>query len=250
MERLKQAKKRSTYIVFYVLERSTRNYDPIQELAEVAHNYGAVFHTDAIQAVGHIPIDVKELNVDMLSASAHKFNGPKGGGFLYIKNGTPITQLISGGAQEKSMRAGTENVASIVGMAIALEKNISRIGEYKARMDQMTCEFYSVLDDAGVEYIKNGDIDCKIPGNINISVNGVSGESLLHLMDLKGICISTGSACDSVFNQVSHVIAAICVPEEYKQGSVRISFGWDNNEEDASIVANALVKSILQIRKK
>lgn len=221
---------------------------PIKELAEIAHEHEALFHTDAVQAVGHIPIDVKSLEVDMLSASAHKFNGPKGIGFLYVNRKAEIAQLINGGAQENSMRAGTENVAGIIGMAVALQKNVQRLDEYKKKMDLLTSVFYHILDKAGIDYIKNGDLSNKIPGNINVSIKGVSGESLLHLLDLKKICISTGSACDSVNTQISHVISAINVPEAYREGTIRISFGWDNTEEEACIIADTLVKSVLQIK--
>lgn len=222
---------------------------PIKELAEIAHEHGALFHTDAVQAVGHIPVDVNAIGIDMLSASAHKFNGPKGIGFLYIKKNEKLAPLINGGSQEKSMRAGTENVAGIVGMAVALQKNIQRLGEHKSKMYLLTSCFYNILDGAGIDYIRNGDMINKIPGNISVSIRGVSGESILHLMDLKKICISTGSACDSVNTQISHVISAIGIPKEYENGSVRISFGWDNTEEEAQIVAKALVKSVLQINR-
>ncbi len=221
---------------------------PIKELAEITHEHEALFHTDAVQAVGHIPIDVKSLEVDMLSASAHKFNGPKGIGFLYVNKKAEIAQLINGGAQENSMRAGTENVAGIIGMAVALQKNVQRLDEYKKKMDLLTSAFYHILDKAGIDYIKNGDLSNKIPGNINISIKGVFGESLLHLLDLKKIYISTGSACDSVNTQISHVISAINVPEAYKEGTIRISFGWDNTEEEACIIADTLVKLVFQIK--
>ena len=220
---------------------------PINELAEIAHEHGALFHTDAVQAVGHITVDVKSLGVDMLSASAHKFNGPKGIGFLYIQKNAYVSQLINGGSQEKSMRAGTENVAGIVGMAVALQKNVQRLHEYKSKMELLTEIFYNSLDQAGIDYKKNGDMSNKIPGNINISIKNVSGESLLHLMDLKKICISTGSACDSVNTQISHVISAIDVSEEYQKGTIRISFGWENTEDEATAIANGLIKSIQQI---
>lgn len=220
---------------------------PINELAEIAHKHGALFHTDAVQAVGHIPVDVKSLGVDMLSASAHKFNGPKGIGFLYIQKNAYVSQLINGGSQEKSMRAGTENVAGIVGMAVALQKNVQRLDEYKSKMELLTEIIYNSLDQVGIDYKKNGDMSNKIPGNINISIKNVSGESLLHLMDLKKICISTGSACDSVNTQISHVISAIDVSEEYQKGTIRISFGWENTEDEATAIANGLIKSIQQI---
>lgn len=218
--------------------------EPIKELATIAHEHGALFHTDAVQAVGHIPIDVKELNVDMLSASAHKFNGPKGIGFLYIKKGIAIHSFADGGAQEYGKRAGTENVASIVAMAEALQKNCADMFDTKVKLHSMEKSFTQVLDEAGIDYIRNGASN-KVPGIISISIKGASGEMLLHRLDLKGICISTGSACDSKKTQLSHVIQAIAVPEEYAEGTIRISFGRYNQETDAQKVAESIV-SILK----
>lgn len=214
---------------------------PVPALAEIAHKHGALFHTDAVQAVGHIPIDVKTLGVDLLSASGHKFNGPKGVGFLYIKKGTKIRPYADGGGQEFKARAGTENVASIVAMACALRKNCDRMTIVSERLSRMEYTFLHILNQSGVDYIRNG-AENHIPGNINISIRDANGESLLHRLDLKGICISTGSACDSVKTQVSHVIRTIGIPKEYAQGTIRISFGADNAESDATEVATELVK--------
>ena len=215
--------------------------EPISALAEIAHQHGALFHTDAVQAVGHIPVDVKALGVDLLSASGHKFNGPKGVGFLYIKKGTEIQPYANGGGQESGIRAGTENIASIVAMACALRKNCDRMITVSERLSRMEHIFIHTLNQAGIDYIRNG-ADNHIPGNINISIRDANGESLLHRLDLKGICISTGSACDSVNIKVSHVIQAIGIPKEYAQGTIRISFGADNIETDASEVATALIE--------
>lgn len=214
--------------------------EPISELAKVAHSHGAVFHTDAVQAVGHIVINVKELGVDMMSASAHKFNGPKGIGFIYIKSGTKIFPYADGGAQEHGMRAGTENIASIVGMAVALEKNCACMAQTQRKLHIMEKELLNVLNSAGIDYIRNGNTS-HVPGNVNISIRNASGEMLLHRLDLKGITISTGSACDSVNTQVSHVIQAIDVPREYAEGTIRISFGRYNEESDAAEIAKAIV---------
>ena len=214
--------------------------EPISELTEVAHSHGSVFHTDAVQAVGHIKIDVNDLGVDMLSASAHKFNGPKGIGFIYIKSGTKISPYADGGAQEHGMRAGTENIASIVGMAAALKKNCDNMAQTQNRLIALENKFCDILDMSDIEYIRNGSKN-HVPGNVNVSIRNASGEMLLHRLDLKGIAISTGSACDSVNTQVSHVIQAIKVPEEYAQGTIRISFGRDNEESDAVEIAKAIV---------
>lgn len=214
--------------------------EPLHELTEIAHKHGVLFHTDAVQAIGHIPVDVKMLGVDMLSASGHKFNAPKGIGFLYIKNGVKIYPYADGGSQEAGLRAGTENIASIVAMAAALKKNCDNMSSTRNKLVRMENAFIQVLDDSGINYIRNG-ADAHIPGNINISIKGADGEMLLHRLDLKGICISTGSACDSTNTQISHVIKAIAVPKEYAEGTIRISFGRMNEEMDAKIVAQNLI---------
>ena len=215
--------------------------EPIQELAAVAHSGGALFHTDAVQAVGHIPIDVKELGVDMLSASAHKFNGPKGIGFLYVRKGTKIYPYSDGGAQEFGMRAGTENIAAIVGMAVALKKNCDEMTEITENLRRIEAQFIGTLKNAHIDFERNGS-ERRVPGNISISIRGASGEMLLHRLDLKGIAISTGSACDSVNTQVSHVIRAIGIPAEYAKGTIRVSFGRENTEDDATAIAEALIQ--------
>lgn len=215
--------------------------EPIRELAAIAHSKGALFHTDAVQAVGHIPIDVKLLGIDMLSASAHKFNGPKGIGFLYIRKGTEIYSYADGGAQEFEMRAGTENVAAIVGMAVALKKNCDEMVKTAARLRKLEERFLEVLASAHVDFVRNGS-ENRVPGNINISIKGANGEMLLHRLDLKGISVSTGSACDSVNTQISHVIKAIGVSAEYAEGTIRVSLGRDNTETDAVVIAEALVQ--------
>lgn len=213
---------------------------PIKKLSAVTHESGAIFHTDAVQAVGHIPVDVTKLGVDMLSASAHKFNGPKGIGFFYLKKGTAIHPFLNGGSQEFGLRAGTENVASIVGMAEALRKNCAQIKDTEYKLRKMEEALIHILNEAGIDYIRNGDSN-HLPGNVNISIKDASGEMLLHRLDLKGICVSTGSACDSVNTRVSHVIRAIGVPDDYAEGTIRISFGRDNQENDAQVVADAIV---------
>lgn len=214
---------------------------PIAEFAEISNEYGVKFHTDAVQAIGHIPINVKELGVSMLSASAHKFNGPKGIGFLYTSEKIP--NLIDGGAQERKLRAGTENVAAIVGMACALKKNCAEIEATNRKLKSLEALFLDRLNRAGVDYIRNGVN--QLPGNISLSFANVEGEMLLHRLDLKRICVSTGSACDSVNTQVSHVISAIGVSEKYAKGTIRISLGKDNSDDDVKIIVEALT-SILK----
>lgn len=211
----------------------------IKELALVVHKYGALFHTDAVQAVGHIEIDVKELDIDMLSASAHKFNGPKGIGFLYAKSGVEIHSLITGGSQESGKRAGTENVASIVGMAEALNENVSSLEANSRYLFSLEKLFLNKLKENNIDFIVNGSTN-KIPGNISLSIADLDGEVLLHRLDLKGIEVATGSACDSVNTQISHVIQAIDVPEQYAHGTIRISLGMDNTIDDIEIMAKEL----------
>ena len=214
---------------------------PIKDLSEITHKAGAIFHTDAVQAVGHIDIDVKKLGVDMLSASAHKFNGPRGIGFLYVKKGINLSPFINGGSQEKGMRAGTENVASIVGMATALKKNCDLINDKKEYLLKLEDELLTGLSNRNIQFIRNGASN-HLPGNISLSFKDSDGEMLLHRLDLMGICVSTGSACDSKNTQISHVIKAIGVPEEYATGTIRISLGIDNTKEDIAAIVESLDK--------
>ena len=233
----------SSLVSVMLVNNEIGTIEPIKELAAVAHAHAALFHTDAVQAVGHISIDVNELRVDMLSASAHKFNGPKGIGFLYVRKGTHLAPYANGGAQEHGMRAGTENVASIVGMATALKKNCAEMQQTTEKLHTMETIFVDTLRQANIDFIRNG-AENRVPGNVNISIRGASGEMLLHRLDLKGISISTGSACDSVNTQVSHVIQAIGVPQDYAEGTIRVSFGRDNVVEDAADVAKAIISVV------
>ena len=216
---------------------------PVRELAEIAHEHGCYFHTDAVQAVGHIPVNVQKLGVDMLSASAHKFNGPKGIGFIYIRKGTSIYPLINGGQQENGMRAGTENIAFIVAMATALKKSCSDMEMNTKKLLSLEQVFLDLLNSAGIDFIRNGS-ENHIPGNVSISFKGQSGEMLLHRLDLMGICVSTGSACDSRETQISHVLRAIGLDESYAKGTIRVSFGKDNTIEEAEKIADSIVSIV------
>ena len=213
---------------------------PIEELSRISHKMGALFHTDAVQAAGHVEIDVNRLGVDLLSASAHKFNGPKGIGFLYIRKGTAIGPYMDGGSQEAGMRGGPENVAAIVALAAALRKNCEHMGENQIRMRKLEQIIDDILRKEGIDFIRNGNLG--IPGNINLSIRDEEGEALLHRLDLKNIYVSTGSACNSINTEVSHVIKAMKVPHKYEEGTIRISFGAGNTEEEAMEVAKALVE--------
>ena len=213
---------------------------PIKELATIAHENGWLMHTDAVQAIGHTRINVRELGVDMLSASAHKFNGPKGIGFLYIKEGVNWPALIKGGTQENGLRAGTENVASIVGMATALEENVISICENESYLAHLEEILISNLSRSGIAFYRNG-AENHIKGNVSLSFPNRSGESIMHRLDLKGICVSTGSACDSKETQISHVLKAIGLEEMLAKGTIRISLSKYNTEHDMMKIVQVLV---------
>lgn len=214
---------------------------PIQELCETAHKFGAQFHTDAVQAVGHVEIDVHKLGIDFLSASAHKFNGPKGVGFLYLRRGSELSSYADGGSQENSLRAGTENVASIVGMSTALKLNCDHIIENKKHILDLERQLISKLNILGISFRRNGG-DNTLPGLVSLSFAEKDGEAILHRMDLMGISISTGSACDSVNTEISHVLKAIHLDEKYAKGTIRISLGKNNTDMDVDKIVVALSK--------
>ena len=217
---------------------------PIKDLCEVAHAHGALFHTDAVQAVGHVAIDVNDLGVDMLSASAHKFNGAKGVGFLYVRKGTKLLPFTDGGAQEHGLRAGTENVAGIVSMAVALKKNIDDLENNQRHLFELETMLFQALNESGISYVRNGG-DYTLPGVISLSFDGKDGEAILHRMDLMGISISTGSACDSKNTEISHVLKAIRIPENLAKGTIRISLGKYNSFEEVIEIASALKRILL-----
>ena len=216
--------------------------EPIRELAKMTHEYGAAFHTDAVQAVGHIPVNVGELGVDLLSASAHKFHGPKGIGFLYCKSEIPLERFLDGGQQESEMRAGTENVAAIVGMATALRLCCERMSEVTAGLSEMTDCFKKTIDASIPEAVFNGDPEHRLPGHISLSIPGISGEALMHVLDLKGVAVSTGAACDSRSTKISDVLKAIKLPLKLAKGTVRITFGAYNSVDQAQYIADKIVE--------
>ena len=216
---------------------------PIEELSEIAHQHGAIFHTDATQAVGHIPVDVNKQGIDMLSASAHKFNGPKGIGFLYIRKGIKISPLLDGGSQEQGLRAGTENVASIVGMAVALKLSCEAMRERAEHLHKLEWLLLQKLTENKLDFRYNGGKN-HLPGLLSLSFKGADGEALLHRLDLMGISVSTGSACNSKSTELSHVLQAIDMPDEYAFGTIRVSLGYENTEDDVERIAAALKKII------
>ncbi|SEH28714.1 cysteine desulfurase family protein [Selenomonas sp. KH1T6] len=214
---------------------------PIAKLADLAHASQCLFHTDAVQAVGHIPVDVEGVGVDMLSASAHKFGGPKGIGFLYVREGVVLSPLHHGGAQERSFRAGTEDVASIVAMAAALEESCCHMEHTTAHLHELERIVLGEMDKSGIAYLRNGGSK-KLPGLLSLSFPGQEGEKLLHRLDLLGVSISTGSACNSRETEISHVLRAIGLEEEYAKGTIRISLGAENTCEEVWALAKILKK--------
>lgn len=212
---------------------------PIAEIGKICKEKGVLFHTDAVQAVGHIPVNVKDMNVDMLSVSAHKFHGPKGVGFLYARKGILLTNIIYGGAQERSKRAGTENMASIVGMATAIKKATDHLEENAAKVTAMKNRLIDGLK--GIERSRiNGDLEHHLPGTLNMCFEGIEGESLLLLLDAKGICASSGSACTSGSLDPSHVLLSIGVPVEIAHGSLRLSISEYNTMEQMDHIVESV----------
>ncbi len=241
--------KPNTFLVSVMLANNEiGTIQPIKELAETARRRGALFHTDAVQAVGHIPINVYQLGVDLLSASAHKFNGPRGVGFLYVRRGTPITSLLSGGAQESNLRAGTENVAGIAAMAVALSEHVRNLDKEEKHLRQISSRFCDEIRREIHDAHFNGNPGSSLPGLVSLSVRCVSGESLLHLLDMKEIAVSTGAACDSQSTQVSHVLRAIGLDDELAKGTLRISFGYENTEEQAVTLAREIAKAVAKLK--
>lgn len=212
---------------------------PIAEIGKICKEKGVLFHTDAVQAVGHIPVNVKDMNVDMLSVSAHKFHGPKGVGFLYARKGILLTNIIYGGAQERSKRAGTENMASIVGMATAIKEATDHLEENAAKVTAMRSRLIDGLK--GIERSRiNGDLEHHLPGTLNMCFEGIEGESLLLLLDAKGICASSGSACTSGSLDPSHVLLSIGVPVEIAHGSLRLSISEYNTMEQMDHIVESV----------
>lgn len=220
---------------------------PIAEIGAVCREKGVIFHTDAVQAVGHIHINVKEENIDMLSLSAHKFHGPKGVGLLYARRGIRLTNIIEGGAQERGKRAGTENIPGIVGMVAALK-------EANANIDANAAKVSSLRDRliAGLEKIPhsalNGDRTRRLPGNVSLCFEGIEGESLLLLLDAKGICASSGSACTSGSLDPSHVLLAIGRPHEVAHGSLRLTLSEENTQEEVDYIIEETTKVVKYLR--
>ena len=221
---------------------------PIQEIGAICRQAGVLFHTDAVQAAGHLPINVKEMNIDLLSLSAHKFHGPKGVGAFYCRRGIPLPSLIDGGAQERSKRAGTENVAGIVGLGAALRLANEEMSETSARVSAMRDRLIDGILQTVPMCRLNGPRHNRLPGNCNISFLGIEGESLLLRLDLAGIAASSGSACASSSLDPSHVLLAIGLPHEVAHGSVRLSLSDYNTEEDVDYILEKLPEIVSTLR--
>ena len=220
---------------------------PIAEIGEVCREAGVLFHADAVQAAGHVPIDVQAQHIDMLSLSAHKFHGPKGIGVLYARQGVPLTSLIEGGAQERGKRAGTENLPAIMGMAAALEDACAHIDENTRKVSALRDRLIAGLSKIPHSAL-NGDPVNRLPGNVSFCFEGIEGESLLLLLDAKGICASSGSACTSGSLDPSHVLLAIGRPHEVAHGSLRLSLCEWNTDEDVDRILAAVPEVVAYLR--
>ncbi len=221
---------------------------PIEEIGKIAKNHNIYFHTDAVQAIGNVKIDVQKLNIDLLSMSAHKFYGPKGMGALYVRTAVPFDKIQDGGHQERNKRAGTENVAGIVGLGKAIELAYENFDAYNKKLT-MLIDYYISQVEEKIPYIKlNGHRTKRLPGNANISFKFIEGEALLLNLDLKGICASSGSACTSGSLEPSHVLVAIGLEHEIAHGSLRVTFGDDNTKQDVDYLIETLIEVVEKLR--
>ncbi|MDR3344451.1 MAG: cysteine desulfurase NifS [Oscillospiraceae bacterium] len=221
--------------------------EPISEIARVCKDKRVTFHTDAVQAIGHIPMDVKTLGADMLSLSGHKFHGPKGVGVLWARRGVPLQSLINGGAQERMRRAGTENIPGIVGLAVALEEAVAELNEVAPRLSALRDKLIRGLEPIELSRL-NGHPTKRLPGNVNFCFEGIEGESLLLLLDQKGVCASSGSACTSGSLDPSHVLLALGLPHAIAHGSLRLSFSRETTEADVEHILSVVPPIVEYLR--
>jgi len=220
---------------------------PIAEIGRLLNERGIIFHTDAVQAVGHIPVNVVDLHIDFLTASAHKFNGAKGTGFVYIKSGLSLPQIVYGGGQEHGMRAGTENVAGIVALGYALEESVTDMDNENKKKNFLVQATIDGLRTLVPEVLFIGEDTDRLPGILNIVFPHASGEAMMHLLDLKGICVSTGSACNSGKDEPSHTLLSLGLTNKQAKSSIRISYGRYNTEEDVNSIVSAIIDSYNKI---
>lgn len=223
---------------------------PIEQIGKIAKKYGILFHTDSVQAVGNVNIDVKKLGIDLLSMSAHKFYGPKGVGCLYVREGIEFTRIQDGGHQEKNKRAGTENVAGIVGLGKAIELAAKNLEQYNQKLIELRDYYIAQIEEKLPDIKINGHRNMRLPGNANISFRSIIGEDLLLKLDEKGICASTGSACSAGTSDPSHVLLAIGLEKEFAQGSLRITLGEENTKEDIDYLVEQLVEIVPKLRER
>ncbi|MCH5153959.1 MAG: cysteine desulfurase NifS [Clostridiales bacterium] len=247
-EQVKDAIREDTALVTIMFANNEiGTIQPIAEIGKICREKKVVFHTDAVQAVGHVPIDVKAMNIDMLSLSAHKFHGAKGVGALYVRRGVPLNTFIEGGAQEKGRRAGTENIAGIASMAAALDYVCGNMDKTSAHLSKLRDKIINGL--SVIPHSKlNGDPNKRLPSILNMCFEGIEGESLLLLLDDKGICASSGSACTSGSLDPSHVLLALGLPHEVAHGSLRISLSEDNTEKDADYIVKSVKEVVEYLR--
>lgn len=249
LDELRRAIRQDTILIsIMTANNEIGTVQPIREIGEMAKEHGVLFHTDAVQAFGHIPLSVKESNIDLLSASGHKFNGPKGVGFLYIKKGVRLRSLVHGGAQERGRRAGTENVPGIVGMGRAAELAASTMEERTEKERALSLHLMERIEKE-IPYCRlNGDRTKRLPNNVNFSFRFIEGESLLIMLDMKGICASSGSACTSGSLDPSHVLLAIGLPHEIAHGSLRMTVSAENTMEEMDTTVDAIWGIVERLR--
>lgn len=249
LEQLKKEIREDTILISIMFANNEiGTIQPIQEISKIAKDNNIIFHTDAVQAVGNVKINVKEMGIDMLSLSGHKIYGPKGIGALYVKKGIEFENLIYGGHQEKNKRAGTENTASIVGLGKACKIANEHLEEYTKKLQDLR-NYYIEQITKKIQFTKiNGSISQRLPGNINISFKDIDSNSLLLELDKKGICVSSGSACSSGSKEPSHVIRAINVPKEYENGALRVTIGDFNTKAQVDYLVENLVETVNKLR--
>lgn len=248
-EDVRKAIKRETILITIMHSNNeVGTLEPIPEIGRIAREAGVPFHTDAVQSIGNVPVNVDDLGVDMLSISAHKFYGPKGVGVLYIRKGTKLINLIHGGGQERGRRAGTENVAGIVGLARAMELAVTELESYASRVSRLRDKLISGISERIPRVRLNGHPKNRLPGNANFCVEFVEGEAMLLNLDMMGIAASSGSACTSGSLEPSHVLLAMGIPPEIAHGSLRFSIGRDNTDEDIDRVLEVLPEIVKKLR--
>lgn len=239
---------KTVLISIMMVNNEVGTIEPIKEIAEIAHNHGILLHTDAVQALGNVPIDVNNMSIDLMSMSGHKIYGPKGVGALYIRKGTKISNFIHGGAQEMKKRAGTENLAGIVGFGKAAELAKENLESHINRVSELRDYFISGVTSKIPDTIVNGSMEHRHPGNANISFEYIEGESMLILLDMNGISVSTGSACSSKSLTPSHVLSAMGIPVERIHGTLRFTIGDPTTKEDIDYVIEKLVEIVQKLR--